>query len=389
MERRLAAILAADVVGYSRLIRADEEGTIATLKALLDDQIQPTITAHHGRVVKLMGDGLLVDFGSAVDAVRAAADMQAAISDRNAGQDEGDRLVFRIGINLGDIVIDNDDIHGDGVNVAARLEALADPGGICISGKVYEEVRDRIELRFEDLGEQTLKNIDRPVRAWRWVTEVASADRKADTEPSPRPDKPSIAVLPFTNMSGDAEQEYFADGITEDIITSLARCRWLRVVARNSTFAYKGQSIDVRRISDELGVRYILEGSVRKSNSRIRVTAQVVDGGDGKQLWGERYDRDLEDIFALQDEISAVIVGTIEPELEMFEGAKLRGRPAVDLNAWDCYQRGLWHLYHFKSEELDTAKELFERATTLDANFCAGLCSFGLRAYPTGMVRPQ
>ncbi len=356
MERRLAAILVADVVGYARLITADEEGTLTAFQALRSGLIDPKFVAHKGRIVKAMGDGLLVEFASVVDAVRGAVEVQQALTERNAGVPEDRRIVFRIGVNLGDVVIEGDDIHGDGVNMAARLEAFAEPGGICVSNAVHDQVRDRIDVPFEDMGEQTFKNIDRRVRVWQWTVDSAVAVSKSETEPLPLPDNPSIAVLPFDNMSGDAEQEYFADGITEDIITALARCRWLRVVARNSTFAYKGKSADVRRIADELTVRYILEGSVRRSNDRVRVTAQLIDGRDGKHLWAERYDRDLKEIFALQDEITTVIVGTIEPELEMLEGSMLRGRPAVDLNAWDCYQRGLWHLYRFTTGELETAK---------------------------------
>ncbi len=369
MERRLAAIMVTDVVGYSRLIRSDEEGTLAALKALRADLIDPNIAEYHGRVVKLMGDGMLAEFASAVDAVRAAVEAQRAVAERNADLPEDKRIAFRVGINLGDVVVDGDDIHGDGVNVAARLEGLAEAGGICISGGVHDQVRDRIDVPFEDMGEQTFKNIDRPVRVWQWSVDGAVAVLKSETEPLPPPDKPSIAVLPFDNMSDDAEQGYFADGITEDIITALARCRWLRVVARNSTFAYKGKSADVRRIADELSVRYVLEGSVRRSSDRVRVTAQLIDGRDGKHLWAERYDRDLKEIFALQDEITAVIVGTIEPELEMLEEIAIRGRPTVDLSAWDCYLRGLWHLYRFTTEELETAKTLFERAIALDPSF--------------------
>jgi len=369
MERRLAAILVADVVGYSRLVTADEEGTLAAFRALRSDLIDPKIAAHKGRIVKEMGDGLLVEFSSVVDAVRGAVEVHQALAKHNDGVPEERRIVFRIGVNLGDVIIEGDDIHGDGVNVAARLEAFAEPGGICVSNAVHDQVRDRIDVPFEDMGEQKFKNIDRPVRVWRWSVDCAITVLKPETEPLPLLDKPSIAVLPFDNMSGDVEQEYFADGITEDIITALARCRWLRVVARNSTFSYKGRSADVRRIADELNVSYILEGSVRRSSDRVRVTAQLIDGRDGKHLWAERYDRDIKEIFALQDEITAVIVGTIEPELEMLQAAALRGRPAVDLSAWDCYQRGLWHLYRFTTEELETAKTLFERAISLDPCF--------------------
>ncbi|MDH3236580.1 MAG: adenylate cyclase [Alphaproteobacteria bacterium] len=370
MERRLAAILAADVVGYSRLIRADEEGTLAAFQALRAELVNPKLTSHRGRIVKAMGDGILVEFASVVDAVRAADELQQAIAERNAGLPADKRIIFRIGVNLGDVVIEGDDIHGDGVNVAARLEGLAEPGGICISGGVYEQVRDRTDLAFEDMGEHSVKNIDRPLRVWRWIAEKREEALPAHASARPpRSDKPSIAVLPFDNMSGDPEQEYFSDGITEDLITALGRCRWLLVIARNSTFAYKGKSIDVRRVSEELGVRYILEGSVRRSGNRIRVTAQLADGRDGSQLWSERYDREFDDVFALQDEITAEIAGTIEPELESIEQMAIRTRSAVDLNAWDCYQRGLWHLYRFTTEELMTAQGMFERAIALDPNF--------------------
>ena len=272
MERRLAAILAADVVGYARLIRADEEGTIVALKALRADLIDPKIAEHHGRIVKLMGDGMLAEFGSVVDAVRAAAETQIAVAEHNSSLPEDKRIEFRVGINLGDVVIDGDDIQGDGVNVAARLEGLAEPGGICVSGKVYEEVRDRTDHAFEDLGEQKVKNIDRPVRVWRWQpgAEGSAGRSVAAEEPLALPDKPSIAVLPFDNMSGDPEQEYFADGIAEDIITALSKVHGLFVIARNSTFIYKGSAVDVVRVSREFGVRYVVEGSVRNSPTRAR-----------------------------------------------------------------------------------------------------------------------
>ena len=330
MERRLAAILAADVVGYSRLIRADEEGTIAALKALRADLIDPKLAEHNGRIVKLMGDGMLVEFASVVDAVRAAVETQEAVTEHNADLPENKRIEFRVGVNLGDVVIDGDDIHGDGVNVAARLENHAEPGGICVSGKVYEEVRDRTELPFEDLGEQEFKNIDRPVRVWRWVADGSAAvvSRQAD-EPLPLPDKPSIAVLPFTNMSGDPEQEYFSDGITEDIITNLSRFRDLFVIARNSTFAYKGKAVKIQDVSRELGVSYVLEGSVQRSSDRVRITAQLIDGHTGGHLWSERYDRQLDDIFEVQDEVVERIVGTLASGY----GGRLR-------KAWQRQARG-------------------------------------------------
>ncbi len=272
MERRLAAILAADAVGYSRLIRADEEGTLDRLKALRNEIIDPKIAEHNGRIVKLMGDGMLAEFASVVDAVRAAIEAQRSITEHNAGLPEEKRIEFRVGINLGDVVIDGDDIHGDGVNVAARLEGLAEPGGICISDKVYEELRDRIDLPFEDLGEQEVKNIDRPVRVWRWAadTSTAAPSSDKDSEPRPFPDRPSIAGLPFDNMSDDPEQEYFADGITEDLITDLLKISGLFVIARNSSFSYKGQQVKVHQVTEGLGVRYVLEGSVRRAGEQVR-----------------------------------------------------------------------------------------------------------------------
>ena len=380
MERRLAAILAADVVGYSRLIRSDEEGTLDRLKALRNEIIDPKIAEHSGRIVKLMGDGMLVEFASVVDAVCAAAETQQALSERNAVLPEEKRIEFRFGINLGDVVIDGDDIQGDGVNVAARLESLAETGGICISGSVHEQVRDRLDLPFEDLGEQRVKNIDRPIRVWQWVADAElseSISAKMD-EPLPLPDKPSIAILPFENVSGDPEQEYFADGITEDIITSLSQIRWLFVIARNSTFSYKGKSPDVRQVARELGIRYALEGSIRKAGNRVRITAQLIDATTGNHLWARRYDRELEDIFALQDEITENIVAAIQPELGSAEQERARRKLPENLNAWDIYQRGLWHMYHFTNEGLDEAQKLFERAIAMDPNFAP---SYGGVAY--------
>ena len=271
MERRLAAILATDVVGYTRLIRADEEGTIAALKTLRADLIDPKIAAHRGRIVKLMGDGMLAEFGSVVDAVRAAVETQQAVAEHNSGLPEDKRIEFRVGINLGDVVIDGDDIHGDGVNVAARLEEMAEPGGVCISGKVYDEVRDRINIPFEDLGEREVKNIDRPVRVFQWPAKSQSAV-KPSAAAFALPDKPSIAVLPFDNMSGDPEQEYFADGVVEEIITALSRMSWLFVIARNSSFTYKGRAVDIKKVGRDLGVRYVLEGSIRKAGGTLPST---------------------------------------------------------------------------------------------------------------------
>ena len=370
MERRLAAIMATDVVGYSRLIRSDEEGTLAALKALRADLIDPKIAEHHGRVFKLMGDGMLAEFASAVDAVRAAVEAQRAIAERNADLPDDKRIAFRVGINLGDVVVDGDDIHGDGVNVAARLEGLAEAGGICISGGVYDQVRDRIDYPFEDLGEHQVKNIDRPVRVWRWVTDgVAAAGTASADKPLPLPDKPSIAVLAFDNLSGDPDQEYFADGIAEDIITALSKFRWFFVIARNSSFTYKGKSVDVKQVAEELGVRYVLEGSVRKAGSRVRISAQLIDAQTGNHVWAERYDRELADIFDLQDEMTATIVGAIEPELGSAERARAKRKPPDNLDAWDRYQRGLWHLWRYNRDDYGEAEKLFQSAIDLDPGF--------------------
>ncbi|MCH7776478.1 MAG: hypothetical protein IH878_08055 [Gemmatimonadetes bacterium] len=342
MKRRLAAIMATDVVGYSRLIRADEEGTIAALKALRADLIDPKIAEHHGRIVKLMGDGMLVEFASVVDAVHAAVETQQAVAEHNSDLPKNKRIELRIGINLGDVVIDGDDIQGDGVNVAARLEGMAEPGGICVSGMVYEGVRDRIDFPFEDLGEHQVKNIDRPVRVWRWVTDgVAAAGTASADKPLPLPDKPSIAVLPFDNLSGDPEQEYFADGITEDIITALSKIRSLFVIARNSSFVYKGQATDVRTVSANLGVRYVLEGSVRKASGQIRITGQLIDALTGNHLWADRFQGPQDDIFELQDQVTAQVTAAVAPSIRSAEIARARRKSVRDLNAYDLYLQAL------------------------------------------------
>jgi adenylate cyclase len=375
MERRLAAILAADVVGYSRLIRADEEGTLSAMSALRQDFIDPKIASYRGRIVKLMGDGMLSEFPSVVDAVRAAVEMQQAMAEYNSHRSDGERIIFRIGINLGDVVIEGDDIHGDGVNVAARLEALSKPGGICVSGGVYEQIRDRIDLAFDDLGEQQVKNIDRPVRVWSWVAAGKALSQEPGDQTTPAA-RPSIAVLPFDNMSGDLEQEYFSDGITEDIITALSRFHWFFVTARNSTFTYKGRAVDVKQVARELGVRYVLEGSVRKSGSRVRVTAQLIDGTTGNHVWAERYDRDLEDIFELQDEISQRIASTLVPALSRAELKRIVAKRPNDLDAWDCYLRGVERLNDFSAEGNAAAREHLGQALAIDPNYsdaCAAL----------------
>ena len=356
VERKLAAILAADVAGYSRLMSADEEGTLARFKAHCADFIDPNIAEHRGRVVKTAGDGMLIVFSSVVDAVRCAIEVQRTIAEHNADIPSEQRIEFRIGINLGDIMIDGDDVHGDGVNIAARLEAIAQPGGIYISESSYQQVCDKVDIRFEDMGDQQLKNISRPVRAYR----IALSETSARERPTlALPDKPSIAVLPFQNLSGDPDQEHFADGTVEEIITALSRIRWLFVIARNSTFIYKGRAADVKQVARELGVRYVLEGSVRKGGNRVRVTAQLIDATSGAHVWAERYDRDLSDIFAVQDEITASVAGVIEPTLADAEQQRVLRKPPERLDAWEAYQRGLWHFNKYGPEENQTAQTFF------------------------------
>ena len=365
MERRLAAILAADVVGFSRLMGADEAATLDALKALRAELIDPAIAARRGRTVKLMGDGALVEFASAVDAVECAVAIQRDMGARNAETPVDRRIEFRIGINLGDISIDGDDIYGDGVNVAARLEGLATPGGIAISANVHDQLAGRVDIAFADGGEQTVKNIARPLHVWRWPV-----DDVADARPAlARADKPSIAVLPFANMSGDDEQEYFADGITEDIITALSRIRWFFVIARNTTFTYKGKPVDVANVARELGVRYVLEGSVRRAGQRVRITAQLIDGDTGNHLWAERYDRDLEDIFAVQDEITENIAGAIEPQIIAVEGVRAAHKTAQNLDAWDLVIRAMSRIAEFSRDGSREALDLLERAIAIDPGY--------------------
>jgi adenylate cyclase len=382
VERRLAAILAADVAGYSRLMGVDEVGTLAALKALRREIVDPTIAAHHGRIVKTTGDGMLVEFASAVDAVTCAVAVQQKIAERTAKGSER-CIQFRMGINVGDIIIDGDDIFGDGVNVAARIENECEPGGVCMSGNAFEQVRGKTALAFEDLGEKSLKNIDRPVRLYttRSVPSSGAAGVMMAVEaakPLPLPDRPSIAVLPFQNMSGDPEQEYFADGVVEDIITALSRFKSLFVIARNSSFTYKGKVVDIRQVGREMGVRYVLEGSVRKGGNRARITAQLIDATSGAHVWADRYDRDLSDIFAVQDEITATVAGIIEPALAEAEQQRVLRKPPDSLDAWEAYQRGVWHFNRYSSEENATALTFFRQAIARDPNFAPGHYGYAL-----------
>ena len=367
VQRRLAAILAADLVGYSRLMGQDEAGTRARFNAQLDEVVRPAIDQHRGRLFKTMGDGFLVEFFSVVDAVQCAFDIQTTIAAKQNQELDDRRMHLRIGIHLGDVIVEGEDIHGDGVNISARLEELAEPGGICVSRSVVEQVEGKLDVDFDDMGEPELKNIDRPVRVSRVVLKAKTATTAPGAgEPLAVPDKPSIAVLPFQNMSGDPEQEYFSDGVSEDIITALSRIRWFFVIARNTSFAYKGQSPDIRQVAIELGVAYVLEGSVRKSGKRIRVTAQLIDGATGNHVWAKRYDRDLEDIFELQDEITETIVGAIEPEMARTERERAKAKRPDNLEAWDLFQRAMWHTYHRTRDDLEEAQRLFALAQEAD-----------------------
>jgi adenylate cyclase len=340
VKRKLAAILAADVAGYSKLMSTDEEATLARLKAYRSEVIDPKNKQHHGRIVKTTGDGILMEFTSVVEAVRCAIEIQQGMLERNAALTQDQRIEFRMGINLGDVMVEGRDLYGDGVNIAARLETLAEPGGICISQTVLNHARDKISFEVEDAGEQTLKNIARPVHVYRITLDPQQRQATRSQEKGlALPDKPSIAVLPFQNMSGDPEQEYFADGIVEEITTALSRIRWLFVIARNSSFTYKGQAVDVKQVGRELGVRYVLEGSVRKAGSRVRITGQLIDGISGAHLWADRFDGPLADVFDLQDSVASSVAGVIEPTLQAAELQQSAHRRTGDLTAYDFYLR--------------------------------------------------
>jgi adenylate cyclase len=384
--RRLAAISVADVAGYSRLIGADEGGTLAAFKAIRAQLIDPNIAAHNGRLVKTTGDGLLVEFGSVVDALRCATEVQAGMAERNATAPADKRIEYRIGINMGDVVVEDGDIFGDGVNVAARLEGLAEPGGICVSARVQEDAVGKLDLAFEDMGEQALKNIARPVRAYRMATRPVPLT-EPETTALPLPEKPSIAVLPFANMSGDPEQEYFADGMVEEIITALSRIRWLFVIARNSSFTHKGRSVDIRQVGRELGVRYVLEGSVRKAGGRVRITAQLIDAASGAHVWADRFDGSLEDVFGLQDKVATSVAGVIEPALQTAETARSANRPTNDLTAYDLYLRAMAQFFS-SATLIPEALRLIEQAIQRDPRYgpalaWAALCYVMCGSAPT------
>ena len=385
VERRLAAILAADVAGYSRLTGLDEEGTHVRLRERLRGLADPKISEHRGKVVKHTGDGVLAEFGSVVDAVRCAIEVQRGMAEQNATMPQVKRIEFRIGIHVGDIIVDDNDIFGDGVNIAARLEGIAEPGGVCISDDAQRQVRGKVDFAFEDMGPQNLKNIVEPMRAWR-LRMNASGSAAAPIEPPVEstqalalPDKPSIAVLPFQNMSGDPEQEYFADGMVEEITTALSRFKWLFVIARNSSFTFKGKAVDVKEVGRRLGVRYVLEGSVRKASGKVRITGQLVDAVTGAHIWADRFERDMADVFALQDEVTVAVVSAIQPKLFQTEIAMATRRRPENLTAYDLFLRAMQQFYLSTREGLAEAIRLAHRALQLDPQFgfvtaLAGVC---------------
>jgi adenylate cyclase len=381
-KRKLAAILAADVVGFSRLTGSDEEGTLARLRTLWSDLIAPTISVHNGRVVKRTGDGSIIEFRSVVDAVRCAVEVQNGMVERNAGLPPERRIDFRVGIHLGDVVEESDgDLMGDGVNIAARLEGIAKPGAICLSEDAYRQVKSRLDLAVRDLGPTQLKNIAEPIRTY-----LVEVDKPRQAKPATLseaaplgnssqrlelPDRPSIAVLPFQNMSGDPEQEYFADGMVEEIITGLSRIKWLFVVARNSSFIYKGKATDVRQVGRDLGVRYVLEGSVRKSGNRVRITAQLLEAETGTHLWADKFDGTLDDVFDLQDQITERVVGVVEPSLKQSEIERSRRKPPENLESYDLYLRALPHMGSVMPADAKIAMGFLEQALKLDPNYAA------------------
>jgi adenylate cyclase len=384
VQRRLAAILSADVVGYSRLMGTDETGTLSLLKTIRREIIDPLIAAHSGRMVKLMADGALVEFASAVDAVTCAIEVQKQIRERNAGSPEEKRIEFRIGINVGDIIVDGDDIYGDGVNVASRIEALAEPGGIYISRSAADHVRDKLPIRIDTRGEQTVKNIARPIEVFRIIAEGIGSRTETAGQATPSPglippiaDKPSIAVLAFNNMSGDPEQEYFSDGISEDIITDLSKLPELHVIARNSTFTYKGRAVDVKQVGRELGVRYVLEGSVRKAGNRVRVTGQLIDAVSGAHLWADRFDRDLTDIFAVQDALTREIISALKVKLTPEQQHRLVRKSAIAVEAYNLFLRGREQmLLHTRSGNTE-ARGLLAGAIAINPDFAAAHACVG------------
>ncbi|MBA3447634.1 MAG: adenylate/guanylate cyclase domain-containing protein, partial [Pseudaminobacter sp.] len=389
IQRRLAAILAADVVGFSRLMEADEVGTLEALKARRRNILDPLIAKHQGRMVKVMGDGVIVEFASAVNAVQCAIDLQEATANANTTIPEARRIVLRIGINLGDVIVDGSDLYGDGVNVAARIESVCEPGRVCISSSVHDQVKRKLDIGFDDLGTKAMKNIAEPVRVYRVSTGPAIDNKASDATTT---NMPSIAVLAFQNMSGDSEQEYFADGVVEDIITALSRISGLLVIARNSSFSYKGRSVDMKQIGRELGVRYLLEGSIRKAGGRLRLTAQLIRVATGGHLWAERYDSALEDVFELQDQVTASVVGAIFPKLQLAEIELSRSKPTNSMDAYDHYLQGIAHMHLWTLSGADAGLAHFYTAVELDENFaaaygCASFCCYQRKAIASGSLQ--
>jgi adenylate cyclase len=385
IERRLAAILAIDVAAYSRLMEEDEEGTHERLRAHLTQLVNPTLSRYRGRIVKNTGDGMLAEFSSIVDTVRCAVEIQRAMADRNA-EVSGDRcIVFRMGINIGDVIVEPEDIFGDGVNVAARLESIAEPGSICISEDAVRQVRGKVDVEFIDIGEQDLKNIARPVRAFAIRLGYEAPGARNERPGLTLPEKPSLVVLPFQNMTGNSEEEYFVDGMVEEITTAVARLPWLFVIARNSSFTYKGKAVDVKQVARELGVRYVLEGSVRKAGNRVRITGQLIDTTSGSHIWADRFDGALDDIFELQDRVASSVAGAIEPKLKLAEIERASRKPTENLGAYDVYLRALAQLYRYSEESVAEAAVLARKALAIDP-YCApaaaliGWCYFLQRA---------
>jgi adenylate cyclase len=385
LERKLAAILAADIAGYSALMEANKEATVRDLKAH-QAVILPMIAEHGGHIIDTAGDGILAEFASVVNAVECAVAVQKVMADRNASSPIERQMRYRIGVNLGDVIHDKQRVYGDGVNIAARLESFAEPGGICISGAAFEQVQRRVQFAFVDTGEHQLKNISNPVRVYRIDTTQQFRGPPQARVTLALPDKPSIAVLPFTNLSGDPDQEYFGDGIAEDILTDLAKLRWLFVIARNSSFTFRGKAVDVRLVSRELGVRYVLEGSVRRAGNRIRVVGQLIDATTGAHVWASRYDRELADIFAVQDEITAAIATAIAPAIVDAEQQRALHKAAERLDAWEALHRGMWHFAIGNRENCEMARGFFQKAVDLDPNFAAAHVALVGIALRSGIV---
>jgi adenylate cyclase len=378
MQRRLAAILAADVVGYSRLMGQDERGTLARLKSVIEDHIRPTIGEFNGRIFKLMGDGLLAEFPSVVEAVACALRIQEGMADRESDLSDDQRIRLRIGINLGDVLVDGADIFGDGVNIAARLEALADPGGVCISNAAFDAVEGKLDLEFDDLGTKEVKNIAKPIRVFRLKIGTGDGSRTNTRSDAPAlPDKPSIAVLPFDNMSGDPDQEYFADGVVEALTAALSRIRSFFVIARNSAFTYKGKATNVREIGADLGVAYVLEGSVQRAGNRVRITVQLIETEGGVHIWADKYDGSLDDIFDLQDHITERVAGALQPSLRLAEVERAHRKRPEDLGAYDYTMRAFRHVWTLEKDEAQKALGLLEKAIEIDPRYPLALALAG------------